>query len=67
MAVNEMAVGFSGKVWDTVLVFQTEEAFRKALSGNPNMTPIIGDTDADRNNFPNVYIAGIKANSQQEK
>lgn len=61
---RELTVGFSGMVWDTVLVFQTEEAFRKALSGNPNMIPIIGDTDADRNNFPNVYIAGIRAGSE---
>lgn len=64
---KETVVGFNGTVWDTVLVFLDEKSFRQALSGNPNILPIIGDTDADRKNFPNVYIAGIKANLQRGK
>lgn len=61
---KETAVGFNGTVWDTVLVFTDEKSFRQALSGNPNILPIIGDTDEDRKKYPGVYIAGIKANLQ---
>lgn len=59
--------GFSGSAYNQVIVFQNEEDFRMALSANPKMEAIMGDRQKDKEHFPDVYIAGIRANSQTDK
>lgn len=59
--------GFSGSAYNQVIVFQEEEHFITALETNPLMEPIIGATPDDRTNYPGVFIAGIRANSQMDK
>lgn len=59
--------GFSGMAYNQVIVFQKEELFQLTLEANPHMVAIIGMSVEDKERFPGVYIAGIKANSQMDK
>lgn len=54
--------GFSGSMYNQIIVFQSEEMLRLAVEANPHMEPIIGAGQPEDADFPGIYIAGIKAN-----
>lgn len=50
-----------------VIVFTSEGDFKEIIAANQHMTAIMGADDYTKRNFPGVFIAGIKANSQGDK
>ncbi|MBE6943832.1 MAG: hypothetical protein E7453_06180 [Ruminococcaceae bacterium] len=54
------AIGFCGAAYNQIIVFQREYDFILALSANPHMEAIIGESEEEKRDFPGVYIAGIK-------
>ena len=53
--------GFAGAAYNQVIVIRDEKAFFEILAANPHMEGIVGADEETRENFPGVYIAGIKA------
>lgn len=61
------ATGFSGAEYDQVIVFRDPKKFFETLDANPQMEAIIGADSGTKANFPNVYIAGVRANLHEER
>lgn len=62
MQVNSnRSIGFSTYGYNQVILFSSENDFKEIVAANPNMTAIIGADDYTRQNFPGVYVAGVKA------
>lgn len=59
--------GFSPMGFSQVIVFTSEGDFKEIIAANQHMTAIMGADDYTKRNFPGVFIAGIKANSQGDK
>ena len=62
----QKSFGFPGVAYNQVIVFQSAEMLRVALEANPHMESIIGAGQEMDKDFPGVYMAGIKANSQAD-
>ena len=61
-----MAVGFSGWLYDQIIIFQSAEMLWEALDSNLHMEPIIGAGGQIDKEFPGVYVAGIRAKQQPD-
>lgn len=59
--------GFSPAGYSQIILFTEESDFREIVAANPNMTAIMGADDHTKNEFPGLFVAGIKANSQMDK
>lgn len=59
--------GFSPAGYNQIILFTEESDFQKIMAANPNMTAIMGADDHTKKDFPGLFVAGIKANSQMDK
>lgn len=59
--------GFTGRVYNQIIVFQNAEMLQAALKANPHMEPIIGAGQSLDCDFPGVYMAGIRDSSRTDK
>lgn len=64
MSVDAMGVPVSG--YDTIIIFRDQEQFHSALWANPHMDALCGENESEVL-MHGVYIAGIRANSQEGK
>lgn len=53
--------GFAGAAYNQIVVIRDEKSFFEILAANPHMEGIVGADEETRENFPGVYIAGIKS------
>jgi hypothetical protein len=58
--------GFTGRVYNQIIVFKSAEMLKVALEANPHMEPIIGAGQSIDCDFPGVYMAGIRDNSRRD-
>ena len=61
------AIGFCGAAYSLIIVFQNEIDFKAALSANPLMEAIVGESEDEKSAFPGVYIAGFKSSLHQDR
>lgn len=59
--------GFSAHGYNQIIVFTDGEEFKEIVAANPNMMAIMGADDHTKQNFPGIYIAGIKASQPTDK
>ena len=52
--------GFRPDGYDQIIVFDNEGDFKEIVAANPGMTAIMGADDHTRQEFPGVFIAGLK-------
>lgn len=60
------AEGFCGAAYEQIIVFRNREEFLNTVAANRNMEAIIGHRTEDCDNFPGVYIAGIKSSLHRD-
>ena len=61
------AYGFTVFNYDLVFVYNSEEAMQRAVEANRgSMKVIVGASEATRESFPGVYIAGLKFRDKEE-
>lgn len=58
--------GFSSNGFNTIVVFKEESDMREIVAANPGMTAIMGADSYTKNNFPGVFIAGVKESSHAD-
>ena len=58
--------GFAGRKYNQIIVFDSEDNFKKTIAANLNMTAIMGADDYTRNLFPDVFMAGIISSEQKD-
>ena len=58
--------GFSPVGFNQIIVFSDEQAFKEIVAANPNMTAIMGADDHTRENYPGVFIAGVRAEGDSQ-
>ena len=46
--------------FDRILIFNNEQDFKEAVEGHEHVTPLVGERPSDREQFPQVFIAGWK-------
>ncbi|MGN0663934.1 MAG: hypothetical protein ACI4L5_02555 [Negativibacillus sp.] len=63
---NPEAYGFSGWPYDQIIVFNDEEYFKQIVAANPHMVALMGADDYTKENFPGVFIAGLKSSAQPD-
>lgn len=59
--------GFSPAGYNQVILFNDEEEFKEIVAANPNMTAIMGADDHTRNEYPGVFIAGVRDSLLEDK
>ena len=52
--------GFRPEGYNQIIVFDNEEDFQRIVAANPAMTAIMGADDYTRENFPGVFIVGVR-------
>lgn len=53
--------GFRPDGYNQIIVFDDERDFQRIVAANPHMTAIMGADDYTKNEYPGVFIAGVKA------
>lgn len=53
--------GFRPDGYNQIIVFDSEDDFKKIVAANPNMTAIMGADDYTRSEYPGLFMAGVRA------
>lgn len=63
---EKLALGFTGRNWETVIVFPDEEMYRLVKESKPHLVPIAGLDQTEKEQLHGIVVAGIRANSRLE-
>lgn len=60
------SIGIPVDQYDRIMIFQSEDDLKEAVIENPNFVSIFGNSQYYRDLFPNVFLAGVKSQSDNE-
>ena len=53
------SLGIPAGGYSMIIVFNDEETFRQALKENSHLKPLMGVENYEKENFPEIFIAGM--------